>query len=414
MSKDMQQSNPSGAKAAAQAAQTSQSQQVGQKQQEAGQSAQQNQTNSAQQSQQSAQAGLEQMKKDINSAQKYEQERIAAETAKLLELLRQVFDTQTTAKGDADKAGEKAASAALLPLGDRESRMNLNLVGLRDRSAALPDMQKVVDDLKTAQSGMQDATGTLYQGKQPPSVKSEVDVLAALQAAIDKLQVKKDANDAKQAIDGLAAIRVEFEKALAKEQEYRKNITLMDQHKQSLGELPATDQDKIGKLAVDQGEVANNVHTLTTGKLSEFSEYIWVTNQVVDFMGESKNRMAKAETGREVAAAQDNAIVRLTGIIEALKEEEDDKQKFLKDQQSGGGGGGGGKKPLIATSAELKMLKNLEVLNNKETMEKNKALSSAANDGEKADIKRQIEHLGDDQNAIRDLMQRIIEKSQQQ
>jgi len=414
MAKDMEKTNPAGAKAAEKAQQTSQQQQIAQKQAQAGQSAQQNQGNNAQQQQSQASAGLAQMQQDIKDAQKYEQQRIAAETAALLKAVTEIRDQQVVAKASTEKAGDKAATAVLMPLGDKESRMNLNLVTLRDRSAQLPDGQKVAADLKDAQGGMQDATASLYTGKQPPAVTQEGDAVLALNKAIDKLQTAKDKNDVQQAKDDLAEIRKQFEDARQKEIDFKTRTSQIDTRRQDLGQLPAADNTALGTMSTKQGELADNVHTLTTGKLQEFEEYVWITNQVVEFMGESKSRLGKAETGREVAVAQDSAITRLTSIIEALKEEEREKDKFLSEpQKGGGGGGGGGKKPLIPPLAELKLLKRLQLIENQETMDMNKALDAAANDSEKSDVKRQVERLGAEQNKVSDLAQKVYDKLKQ-
>ena len=94
-------------------------------------------------------------------------------------------------------------------------------------------------------------------------------------------------------------------------------------------------------------------------------------------METSKDRLTKAQVGRQLALAQQTAIDRLNDIIEAIKDEQQKKKEFKDDPSGGGGGGGGGKPKLIPPLAQLKLLKSQQMVINRDTASTYKELDAA-------------------------------------
>src|SRR5581483_10027719 len=78
-------------------------------------------------------------------------------------------------------------------------------------------------------------------------------------------------------------------------------------------------------------------------KLADAPVFQWVLQTTTEDMTESASRLDKQETSVATQEIQEDAIRKITELIEALRKERN------KPQQQGGGGkgGGGGKQPLV-------------------------------------------------------------------
>jgi hypothetical protein len=89
-----------------------------------------------------------------------------------------------------------------------------------------------------------------------------------------------------------------------------------------------------------------------------------VVEQVRDDALDTGEKLATADTGRQVQLTQAEIEVALRELIEAVKKMQEENQNG-----GGGGGGGGGNDPLLPGSAELKLLRACQIRVNNWTKE---------------------------------------------
>ena len=135
-----------------------------------------------------------------------------------------------------------------------------------------------------------------------------------------------------------------------------------------------------------------------------------MNTQITDAMSDSKQDLGKKLTGAQLALAQQTAIDRLNDVIQALKEEQAPKDPFA--QGGGGGGGGGGPPPpLLPPVAQMKMIRAMQNVVNRETVDTNKALQTAGDDTQKAQLQVQTEKVGKTQGEIKQITEKVVRQA---
>lgn len=192
--------------------------------------------------------------------------------------------------------------------------------------------------------------------------------------AVERLkQAKQDLEDAleqlrkEQQEEMLAALEARFAAMLAKQIEIDKQTNLLDsagkENWTRTQQLELADASKQQRWIGDEADSALKI-------LKEDGTTIVVPQiieQVRDDAYEVSKRLSESDTGSDVRQVQENIVSTLQELLEAVKE----LQKKNESDSNGGGQGGESDKtpPLMPGSAELKLLKSLQVRVNRMTAE---------------------------------------------
>lgn len=204
--------------------------------------------------------------------------------------------------------------------------------------------------------------------------KKPQDAAKEQEKAVERLkQAKQDLEDAleqlrkEQQEEMLAALEARFAAMLAKQIEIDKQTNVLDsagkEHWSRAQQLELADASKQQKWVGDEADSALKI-------LKEDGTTIVVPQiieQVRDDAYEVARRLGDADTGSDVRQIQENIVVTLQELLDAVKEMQ---KKNENNSDSGGQAGESDKTPpLMPGSAELKLLKSLQVRVNKITTE---------------------------------------------
>ena len=366
-----------------------------------------------------AKAGLEKVKDELDKISQRQLEKLSQDLAELIDRLKEHVVRQTGIQEDTTKAGDKADKTALRPLGDREGTLHLNTIESQKKAEATKDAREAAALVRTAAEKMQGSASGLFGGKQAESLPPMADAITALNDAIKKLEEQKKKVDDDLKEKDLAYFIGQYQKIKDGEVEVK---TASDQVNRQLAARQALDKNAtvernegslLNTKAKQQDELISQLHELTIDdKLKEYDAVIYLNGQISGYMTISKDRLTKALLDRELAYNQQKAIDRLQDIIDALKEEKAKKDEFDKPS-GGGGGGGGGKPPLIPPAQQLKLLKALQVVVNKDTTERHQEITTAKDAAEKNVAADEVKKLGAQEGKIQEIATKVIEKLKQ-
>ncbi len=214
----------------------------------------------------------------------------------------------------------------------------------------------------------QQKAGEKLDQKKPKDAEKEQE------KAVERLkQAKQDLEDAleqlrkEQQEEMLAALEARFAAMLAKQIEIDKQTNTLDsagkENWSRTQQLELADASKQQKWVGDEADTALKI-------LKEDGTTIVVPQiieQVRDDALDVARRLGEAETGSDVRQIQENIVATLQELLDAVKE----MQKKNENESNGGGQAGESDKtpPLMPGSAELKLLKSLQVRVNKMTSE---------------------------------------------
>jgi hypothetical protein len=231
--------------------------------------------------------------------------------------------------------------------------------------------------------------------------------IAALDEAIKKLEAATRRTEAEAKDKDLAEYIKEYEGIQKDQVQVKGTSDQIESRRQAAADKQIGRMDilKLGGLASTQGGLADRINALSADdKLKAYDVIVWMNGQVTELMDDSRQRLTKAQLGKQVAAAQQGAIDRIQMIIDALREE----QRRNSDFQQPMGGGGGGKPPLVPPLAQLKLLKAMQVVVNGQTTEIDKGISTAANDADKNEYQTEASKLGKKQGEIRGIADKLV------
>ena len=337
----MQASDPASSQAMSKAAQKSRENNVSGKQAQASKSAKSNQMNQASNSGNQAQQGLQEMKDELDEQNRLQLEQLAAQLAKLAEQLKVILEQEVAIFDDTTKAGAEAKKAALNPLGERQGKLQSHVIAFQARvESTLREARIISRELTDSVDAMTGAAVQLVKGSQPNSLKPEQDAIAALTQALEKLNKKKAEAENKLKEENLAQLIKKYEAVKAGQETIKVAAEAIDAQRDSAGDLPRVAGAKLVELAdsttnLSQKSLIEQVDELNKNpELAKVKVITWVNRQVLDYMADSKQKLAKKEVGLAMSRLQQTTINRLDDIINALKEEKKEQEKF---QKEGGG-----------------------------------------------------------------------------
>jgi hypothetical protein len=146
----------------------------------------------------------------------------------------------------------------------------------------------------------------------------------------------------------------------------------MDVHKKRKGQsYDRPEQLNLRKYSDGEGRLAEDTKSIRKMLLKEGTTAVFpaVLEEVRGDLANVQKRLADKEAGKLTQGIQAEIEQNLEQMLAALRKERSRRKKQASMGGGEGGGGGGGKKqPLVPPTAELKMLKSLQVQINKRTV----------------------------------------------
>jgi hypothetical protein len=425
----MAKSDENASKAMKSAAQTGKQQGVPQKQDQSAQEMQQNQQANAQNDQKQVELGLEMILEKLKEAQRHKLEELQGKLAELLQRVDELIARQSTHNLDnlalQDPSGKKISDLTeqdrkdLFDWSRRDPKepikadilvltpsQELTLVGCRDvaeKANALPDPGPA-SKLTAAATKMEQAIVFLrktqlpeaYDPNQLEALKLLVDARKAVEAAKKKIddQIQQDKED---------TIKQAYVKLLDRQKKIDAETQEIDAApKDNDGQLPFLLARRLPQMPGDQGKIADDADKLGE-KLRGIGSvvYVWANKDIVTSMNDVKDDLAKPSTGPVTQAEQTRIEEQLKAMIDNLAQKKPDKPF---ESPKGGGGGGQGKPPppRMPTDVELRLLRDLQIAINKNTVKL---------DAEKEKDAHKLLALGGRQGEIRGVLDQLLQKS---
>lgn len=420
----MQKSDPSASQAMNNAARTAQQQQVQPKQQQASQDAKQNKMSSAQGNQKQVELGLEMM---LNELREAERARLAELSKKLEELQKQIAILirrqaghnldNVVAQGEEVEKPETVSElylkaerdpatppvkVELLQQSQSQEQTERNTRDIGKSAEQLPNGAEPAGHLVRAAGKMERAIFSLRDRKLPEAYDpSQIEALAALESAKKIVDEQKAQVDDKLGEQDREAVRAKYAKIKEEQEKLNADTARIDGARDPQShELARADAIKLGQLPGEQGKLADRVSAIDKDLAAVGSiVYLWANKDIVAAMNDVKSDLGKPETGAPTQAQEKRIVEQLDAMIRNLKTE----PKQSKFAQNGGGGQcqGGAKLP---TEAELRLLKDLQLVVNRNT-------KSADADAQARADKEELLNLGTRQGELRNLLDQLIQKA---
>jgi hypothetical protein len=423
-------SDPTGAKAMKDAADTGQQQNVPGNQSKAADATQNNKQSEAQGAQKNAELGLQMMLSDLKEAQKHKLDELAKKLAELQQqidtLVRQQagynLDNLHLQGGDVLARVSNSVKLDLYMQAQRDPKVPLPPVELgmlsssqeqternaRDIAKAaqdMPDGSQPADLLTQAADKMERAIVYLRDAKleaayNPP----QSDALTALLKAKKLIDDQKKQADKKQDDQQKESIRQAYMALLAEQNEVDARTVAIDRTpRDEDGNLPRDAQVRLGQLPGEQGQLSDKATKIGEDLKSLGSiVYDYANQDIIKNMKDVKDLLGKQKTSVVTQARQQQVVAELNAMIADLATKPEDSQ-FAQQSQPGGGRGGGGSSGM-PTEDELRLIKDLQLAENTETI----AVSKEAKQ-EKAEISV----LGNRQGDLRALLDKLLQKASQ-
>lgn len=357
---ELQQSDPAAAKAVEQAAQRGRQEQVPERMEEAAQQVQQNQGNSATSQQDRAIQSLEQMLEDLErgaASQDEELRRILADLIRSIELLIRAQERELTL------LGERRETEAYQGLADGMVRLNLNTLRVAEDAAAGPrELAPVAELIDRAADAQAAAVVSLRADPVNPDEAQRQE-----QLSLERLQ--RALEEARQ-IDEQAAEREAERKRQALKKAYREALTeqvaIAEETAPLVGVQPNRRTRAAARALGERQETLRQTLAdlqASTQELADAVMFSFAHDRLDTAMAGAARTLGEGEADAAVRARQDSAIRILQSILEALDRDSQQDDPFRENPESeeGGGGGGGGSPPIIPSTAELRLLRAMQV-----------------------------------------------------
>jgi hypothetical protein len=240
-------------------------------------------------------------------------------------------------------------------LREQVQRLQPKLDNLADQSGS-KNAQKASQSNQSASRNQSQASSQMSQGNQSGATSSQESAEEDLQEALDNLQQlqKQMQNQSQQ--EQLFQIEQEVTKMLTVQKDLLQRTQQVESQRPGAGqELPRRAKIQCNTAQKDESNLAQSTGAVVK-KLEEAPVFQWVLQTAADDMNEAAVRLDKEQTGLATQEIEEDVIVKLTQLVEALRKERKEKQQG----GGGGGGGGGGKPPLVPPLAELKMLRTMQ------------------------------------------------------
>ena len=266
------------------------------------------------------------------------------------------------------------------------------------KPSPMPGQQQI----QKAQQHMQQAAGGLDK-KNPAQAGEEQDrALEQLEQAREQLEERLRQLREEEKAELLADLEARFRSMLAKQIAINKGTTALDQKGKPTWRR--ADRLLVAKLATDERGVADEAGAALKMLKDDGTSVVFprVVEQLQEDMLTVATHLAASNVGRLTQEIETEIVRMLKDLIDALEQM----------QRSGGGGGGGsgqaGKAPLLPPSAELKLLRAMQIRVNDLTT----AFNEIRGDGDALDpaLLGEVRKVAGRQDGVAGLARDIIER----
>jgi DNA repair exonuclease SbcCD ATPase subunit len=266
-----------------------------------------------------------------------------------------------------------------------------------------PGQQKV----QQAQKSMQQASGGLRKQDPSDAARRQAKSIKELQEALQEIEERLAQLREETQLEKLARLEQRFREMLARQQKATLDTAVFEKKRQESGELKRTDRLALGKVAVEEGALAESAQQALDIILDDGTSVVFpdVVAQVRDDMLTVKQLLESSRTDAFTNSLQKEIESTLEELIEALQQ-----AQSQKEGSGGGGGGGGGEPPLFPNSAELKLLRAAQMRINRRTTSVATARAQDAPLDE--NLKNEVQTIANRQSEIAEMTIRILERAQ--
>ncbi len=384
--------NPGMSKALSRAASLAEKYSVSDAMRMAGKSAAGNQMQAAAGDQSQAETGLKKMLSAMRSEQGRSLQSRINRLKALIALVKQLIKRQRATELTTAKQAPDAAAAALAPLANSESRLELDTLKAARQAAQSVHTGQAPAWLHGAADMMGKATGWLIHPHQPLAVQRQIIALADLKHALKELQKALNNARNRRQLEELAGIKRAYQRILKHQLALESSSMVIRQRKLSRGMMMRPDMLQLQADGQEQEHLIKRLNQLSVRLKAQAPVIVWMNRRIATNMKISAQAFGSAQGTSELIAAQNAAIMGLKDIINSLKQQ-------IHADQHGGGGGGGGNPPLIPPVAQLKLLRIVQQQVNAATVQLRSMEKS--HPAQKPKIGKQIKQLGHIQKQIR-------------
>jgi hypothetical protein len=267
-----------------------------------------------------------------------------------------------------------------------------------------PGQQKV----QQAQKSMQQAAGGLRKKDPNDASRKQARSIKELEEALQEIEERLAQLREETQLEKLARLEQRFREMLARQQKATLDTAVFEKKRQESGELKRTDRLALGKVAVEEGMLAESAQQTLDIILDDGTSVVFpdVVAQVRDDMLTVKQLLESSRTDAFTNSLQKEIESTLEELIEALQQAQQQKE----GSGGGGGGGGGGEPPLFPNSAELKLLRAAQMRINRRTA--SIATARAADAPLDENLKNEVQTIANRQSEIAEMTIRILERGQ--
>ena len=370
---DSKEDNPSGSPSNAGAPSLSQ---AAQHQQAAAKKLAQSLPRDAQQDEQKA---LEDLKKALQQLRR-ERDRIARLPQKMLDQLAQKQDATAEETQKLSQQMQQAPDEPSQSQGGQEGKKNV---------------QNAQQAMKQASSGLRDADPSSAARDQEKAVEE-------LKKALDEIEQRLAQLREETLIDRLARLEARFREMLARQRKITESTASIQQHRNAQGKLRRADRLKLKKLASDERDLAEQAYQTLDILVEDGTSVVFprVVSSLREDLESVGALLDDQRTGDYTQALQQEIELTLQELIDAL-------QRNLKKKKGGGSGQCDCEPPLLPGSAELKLLRSMQLRVNRRTVHFDKTRPHGALDDV---LRKEISQITSLQEEVAEMALELAEK----
>ncbi|MEM1069076.1 MAG: hypothetical protein AAGI63_09285 [Planctomycetota bacterium] len=283
------------------------------------------------------QKAIEDLEKAL-AALKEERDRIARLPKKMLD---QMAERQENTTEEAQKVLEQMASS---------------------QSSESKSPPKGMKNLQQAQDSMKQAADGLRQVDADAAAKDQEKAVEELKKALDEIEQRLAQLREDTLIDRLSRLEARFRAMLALQKEITAATLTIAENENENGKLSRSERLKLRKLSSQERELAEKAFQTLDILVEDGTSVVFprVVKNVQEDLELVANQLADQRTDAYTQSLQQGVEVTLQELIDAL-------QRNLKKKKGGGGGSCDCEPPLLPGSAELKLLRSMQVRVNRRT-----------------------------------------------
>ena len=357
-----------------------------------------------------AEAGLAKMIEQLEERQERELAALQKRLEKMDEALRRQLAQQTELREQTRGArARENATEETQKLAEPQDGLKRNTQQLAEEIGRTGKATQVSRTTARAAGQMARATTKLAAGAAPDAENRQTGAIEELEEALRQLAALQQEADEQIARKALAEIRDELQAVRDKQAEIKAATEEMLTRFGETGRRSRTAYRQLRRLATDEQAVKTTTETLQE-ELTAAVVYAWTLRRVVGRMEDIRERFEARRLEPETVARQDKVLADLDRLLEASKRDPNPEPRNGPEFAGAGGqpsgGQGNGSNPIPA-SAQLKVLRLLQVTINERTQTLDQRVDPR--DASEDDL-QELKDLADEQRDVRQLLEQMVRR----